>query len=90
MADKISDVAVPTQPAPALKYKIARAVSSRPGGIEITRDEYAAIKVAKQSVLLALDVEGKFELLLANYEEWEQTLHDVLYPFELRRNRTND
>jgi hypothetical protein len=57
-----------------LHYKIARSVADREGGVPLSREEYLAILEAKRCILAILDIESKFEILAASYEEWEHAL----------------
>lgn len=57
---------------------------SSPGFVELTQAEYESIRHAKRCQLIVLGIEDKFDLLLANYAEYEQallelTLHQMVY-----------
>lgn len=67
-----------------MRYGIVRAVSSSPGFLEISKDEYDSIRKAKRRQLIVLGTEDKFDLLLSNYEEYERallelTLHQMVF-----------
>ncbi|MEW6752828.1 MAG: hypothetical protein AB1505_17890 [Candidatus Latescibacterota bacterium] len=67
-----------------MRYKIALAVSGQHPSIEISAEEYAAIREAKRDLIVFLGIEEKFDLLIANYVEYESTLlaiatHQMIY-----------
>lgn len=67
-----------------MRYGIARATTSSPGFLEITKDDYDSIRKAKRHQLVILGIEDKFDLLLSNYAEYERallelTLQQVVY-----------
>lgn len=67
-----------------MKYKIARAATSLTGSIDLSREQYEALKRAKRGLVGIVEIEAKFDLLLENYAEYERsllelTLHQMLY-----------
>ena len=67
-----------------MKYKIVRAATSLPGSVDLSPEEYEALKRAKKGLVRIVEIEEKFDLLLENYAEYERsllelTLHYVLY-----------
>ncbi len=57
-----------------MQYGITRLVLGCKQFVELTRDEYNAAKQAKASLLIALGIEEKFNLVLENYAEFELEL----------------
>ena len=60
-----------------MKYGITRLGVGCGQFIELTPEEYEAAKTAKTSLLAALGVEDKLDILLENYAEYELELHQI-------------
>jgi len=71
---KHGQAAVGLPRASRMRYTITRAVFGLRGDIEITEQEFLATKRAKDNLVLVATVEEKFDVLLENYLEYEQSL----------------
>jgi hypothetical protein len=60
-----------------MRHKVVLPINGHHPSIEITAEESAAIRAAKRDLIVLLDIEGKFDLLIANYVEYETTLLDL-------------
>jgi hypothetical protein len=60
-----------------VRHALRRQVLGGGEGLAISREEFDDIRVAKELVLEALALEEKFELVVANFEEFERTLNDL-------------
>jgi len=58
-------------------YGITCTVSSPPGFIEISEQEFKEVRRAKRNLLRVVWIEDKFDLLLENYREYEIELLDL-------------
>lgn len=54
-----------------MRYGITQLVMSSPGFVEITEQEYQAIKLARHHLFETLYLEQKFDLVMENYIEYE-------------------
>jgi hypothetical protein len=59
------------------RHKIGLAVFGDHPTIDITAEEAAAIRAAKRDLIVFIGIEGKFDLLVANYVEYETTVLDL-------------
>jgi len=57
-----------------MNYLISTLVFGSPGVIEINKDEYSAIKNARENLFEALFLEEKLDLVTENYQEYEAEL----------------
>jgi hypothetical protein len=60
-----------------MQYSITKPFIGYTDFIEISCDEYEAVKIAKQNLLEALTIEEKFNLVLENYAEFERELLEL-------------
>lgn len=67
-----------------MKYKIALAVSGRHKSVDLTYEDFRRIKKTVEDLPVFVGIEEKFDLVLANYFEYERslldlTLHQLVY-----------
>lgn len=66
----------PAHDAPGATCKLTRNVLGFDAFIELSPEEYSQIVTAKRRLVAALELEETFDLLLANYVEYERALFD--------------
>jgi hypothetical protein len=57
-----------------MRYTLRRLVLGEAGFIELSEDEFTTLKATQEKLLVVLDIEGTFDLLLENYAEFERDL----------------
>lgn len=66
-----------------MQYGITRLINGERSFIEIEEEGYRSILLAKERVLQVLGIEEKFNTVLENYAEFEQTLLEITLDFML-------
>lgn len=61
-----------------MRYTLRRLVFGEPGCIEISEVEFAKLKSTQEKLLIVLNIEETFDLLLENYENYAEFERDFL------------